>query len=165
MEPITVFLIIFGSALFLAIWPWIRQWVTESLIPWVGEKWNDKIADLLIDVVNWLDDCAIPARNSIKKAWIFIKTRILKIETTYHKETATTGVRSTESIIATIDGKIVKRVEEEEVSWDELPRSMRSEMIRQNSTKGTIDLRDAFLNKFEEKAKEEGLVLEMSVAK
>lgn len=146
----------------LFLWPYIRNYIAERLIPWVRGKFNDEIANNIAVLIDFIDKIVTVARRNLKAGFEFFKTRILRMQSKYTKTSPTTAIKETETYLHTSDGKILKRTETEEVAWEDLPSEIRSEMIRMAAKEGTIDEKAAILTKAKERAAEEGIELEMA---
>jgi hypothetical protein len=114
-------------------------------------------------LVCWLDKQITPAAAMLRKGFALFQERILRMKRTYTKTSATTARSSTETIYKTDDGRFIRRTEEEEVAYEDLPAEIRGEMVRQNASAGTLDVRAAVIEKAEERARQDGIVLETAV--
>jgi hypothetical protein len=164
VEPVTIAIIIISSLLMVAVWPYIVDYLSVSVIPWIREHWGETYAYLLAEFVTWLDRGCSVARAKLRDAWQFFQSRVLRMKATYTKVSATSAKMKTETILATPGGKVVRKIEEQEVTWEDLPPEIRNEMIRQNSEEGVIDFRDAFAKRVKERASKEAVELEMAMS-
>jgi hypothetical protein len=164
MDPVTITLIIkiAGTVIgVLVVWPWILDFFSTKIIPWVREAISGTIADLLADIVIFADKSIVPIRRTAKQLWGYLKQNILGIRMEVTKTSATTAVGKTTMFIRDADGKLKQTIVTEELAWDDLPDEMRSEINRQNTGCAEMDLKKPLEDKFQEQARTQGIALEM----
>ena len=155
-------LVILGAAVLLShYWPQLANWMSQSLIPWVREKAGETAGNLLETLVVWLDKGLVPVLAQVRKAWKFLRERILRLRRTYTKNSADTVMLSTETILVDESGNAVRRVEEEEIDWALLPEDVREAMIKQGQQPAEVDVKALFEHKARERAAEDGIDLEL----
>lgn len=162
MDPLTlVVIVVLGSAAAAAaFWPWIVEFFTEELVPWLKESVSPQFGTMVEDLLVWADKGMVPVRSSVKKCYQAFRENVLGANVTFEKETATTGTKTTEAFIRNSDGKVMKRVFTEEVEYDDLPEAIREEMHRQHKKKANLDIKAVIDKKVRDRAVEEGMVLE-----
>lgn len=142
-------------------WPWIRDFITENVIPWLREVTGSKeLVDMINDCLDWLDGKISITRKYVRKCWRAFEENVLAIKAEYTKTTATSGNRVEEVLIRTGDGTVVKKTIEEEIAWEDLPEEIRSQMLRENKKTASLNVKETILAKAKERAKEEGIQLE-----
>jgi hypothetical protein len=159
--PIQLLVLLGAVALLANYWPQLVDWCSRSLIPWVREKAGEKAGDLLQTLVVWLDKGLVPVLAQIRRAWTFVRERILRLQRTYTKTSSDTVQVSTETILVDESGNAVRRVEEEEIDWALLPEDVREAMIKQGKQPAEVDVKALIEHKARERAKEEGIDLEI----
>jgi hypothetical protein len=158
MEPIST-IIILTALVGLALWNQIREIFSESIIPWTKNHVSPEVANALSDVIVFVDQGASAIRRKAKDAWKEFNETILGSSVKIEKIDAKTAKQTTTTWVKTENGKVMKGVKEEVISYEDIPESIRSEMIRQNSKVGEMDIKEVVKEKFMKKAQEEGMVM------
>ncbi|MBE7463001.1 MAG: hypothetical protein HS116_05835 [Planctomycetes bacterium] len=153
MDPVTIGILIITAALATAFWPWIVEFFTEHVIPWLKQYCGHQIGKLVADMVAWLNGKLNPIRALLRKMIDAFKTNVLGIQTTYKKVSSTECVAESVTLIRQEDGQIVRKVPKGiVVQWDELPDEVCSEMIKQQKKAAMVNVREMILAKAEERA-------------
>ena len=76
-----MFTILISLIVIIFFWPRIRNFMSTSLLKLVREKLGETFANYCIDVVAWLDKKIRGIRRGFKEAWLFVKKRILRMDT------------------------------------------------------------------------------------
>ncbi|HUD46589.1 MAG TPA: hypothetical protein VMR33_07150 [Candidatus Baltobacteraceae bacterium] len=162
MEPITITIAIIGSILVASCWPYIVDFFSTKIIPWLRERVSTTLADILAEALVFADKGITPVRRTVKNIWKYFQQTLLGMKMEVRKTSATTATAKTTTIVRDENGKLVQSTITEELSWDQLPREIREEMTRQNTTAASLDLKNALAEKFRKNAQDQGVVLEMA---
>ncbi|MEI6233305.1 MAG: hypothetical protein WCT04_09645 [Planctomycetota bacterium] len=158
--------LIIGGALLLAtltlFWPWIVNYFTEHLIPWIKEKLGNDLGCVVEDLLVWADKGIASVRNTVRQLVRAFSEGVLGIKTEYEKTSSETATSKTTTYLRKEDGKAVRQVVTEEIDYDELPPAIREEMLQQHKKSAVLDVKEALLKKIEERAAEEGMELGLS---
>lgn len=139
-------------------WNMVLDFINESVRPWVKEKLGSDCESLLVTLTKWLDDGVCLVKRSLKSAWEFFKTHILRMRRSIKVDAqGKTATSVQETIYRDQDNQFIKRVEERKMAYDDLPPELRHEMIRQGRQQLEIDEREIVEHKAEERAEEQGL--------
>lgn len=122
---ITILVVIF-------FWPRIRNFFSTSLSKFIREKLGETFANYCIDVVAWLDKNIRGIRRGFKEAWLFVKKRILRMDTEVMVDGNMDCVSKDTTLIDMGNGKVSKIVTTHNVVFDELPEEIQQEIIKQN---------------------------------
>ena len=122
---ITILVVIF-------FWPLIRNFFSTSLSKFIREKLGETFANYCIDVVAWLDKKIRGIRRGFKEAWLFVKKRILRMDTEVKVDENLNCVSKETALIDMGNGKVGKIVETHNVDFDKLPAEIQQEIIKQN---------------------------------
>lgn len=158
----TIILLI-GGALLVEFWPQIVDFFSSKIIPWVRNHVSDKYADVIGRIVSFADGKIVLIRRTLKEAWQKFKSFILGMRSTYKRRGANKVEVKTEMFTPSSNGNVNNTIITEQVEWDELPESVRSEMLRQNKQEASLDVREAVVEKVKQEARQRDLleVLEM----
>jgi hypothetical protein len=153
VEPITSLIII--SILFgVLFWPYIMEFFTSVLIPFVHEHMDKEIADLLKELVMFLDDAICPVRQKLVESWGAFTKMFKEIRTTFTKISPDMVTATTE--VKTFDNKNIP-VPDQNVPWYKLPTQVRDEMINKNVKRAELDQRKAIEARMKQKCDEKGI--------
>jgi hypothetical protein len=149
-----------------AAWPYIADFFSKHVIPWFRQNVSDSVADTVSGLFSWLDNKMTLVRAKLRGAWNLFKRVFLGGSISVQKISATEAIQKSSTYMCKEDGSVVRRVEEKKVPWEQLPQSIREEMIRNSTDHASLDLKgmkEAVRQRALEKAEEEGmeLVLEM----
>ena len=122
---ITIFVVIF-------FWPRIRKFFSTSLSKFIREKLGETFANYCIDVVAWLDKKIRGIRRGFKEAWLFVKKRILRMDTEVMVDGNMDCISKETTLIDMGKGKVCRIVETCDVVFDALPEEIQREIIKQN---------------------------------
>ncbi len=165
MDPFTIAIIlkvIGGTTVVLVSWPWILDFFSTKIIPWVREHLSTSLADVLAEICCFIDNKAVGIRRNIKSLWKYLRENLLGCETAYTKISSNTAIGKTTTLVRNEDNKLMRTTVTEELNWDDLPEKIRSEMNRQSNATAELDQKKVIETKFKETAQERGMPLEMS---
>ncbi len=162
MDPITIGIWIIGIALTVTFWPWIVDFFSRKLIPWVRTRISTTLADWIESFIIFAENKINPVRRSVKKLWSVFHQHVLGSKMEVRKIDATTVAGKTTTIIKDENGKFLQSTTEEVLAWDELSEAIRSEMNRQGKTEAVIDLKKTAEEKFRESAQKQGMEMELT---
>jgi hypothetical protein len=166
MLPILPILIGLGisSAAFIYFWNHLREFLNGTFRNFIQERFGMEWGQRIGTFLSWLDDRVVSARQTAKQFAAWFKSRIMMIKTTYTQNNAH-QVTSKRKMVTKLDnGELLQRTEEQIISYDDLPREIRHEMIRQRTKTAEMDDRELIKKKIAERAKEENdKELEMSM--
>jgi hypothetical protein len=158
MPIIETILIIGGLAAAVAFWPWILSYFTESIIPWVRANVSEEMATVITEVIVFADKGICPvlgfSKSTLNK---FMKT-ILGTETHIEKIDSSTAKQTNTVFIQTEAGKVIQQVTEKVIPYENIPESIRSEMLIQNKLAGELDIKNEFLKRVKEQAEKQGIL-------
>ena len=123
-------------------WEDILEWASTSLADVVGDLLGPAARDLLFEVLTHMDAVVTAARQGAKKLWAQIKATVLKASVSIEKLTNSDFVRRMTTYIrkwADGEEKYVRVIQEEQISWEDLPEGVRAQTIRHGSVP-TADL-------------------------
>ena len=150
---ITILVVIF-------FWPRIRNFISTSLSKFLRERLGETFADYFTDVVAWLDKKIRGIRRGFKEAWLFVKKRILRMDTEVMVDGNMDCVSKDTTLIDMGNGKVGRIVETHNVVFDELPEEIQREIIKQNFATdgyrhGKLDNREVIQTMAAERLKED----------
>ncbi|MDR0703362.1 MAG: hypothetical protein LBF88_00065 [Planctomycetaceae bacterium] len=157
MFPILPLIIVLGvaSASFTYFWHDIRDYLNGTFRDFIQKHFGMEWGQYLGKCLAWLDDGMVSARKGAKKFVDWFRSRVITIDTTYKKIRPNKATCNRESYVKCDDGRILHRIEEKEISYDELPQAIRHEMIRQKTTEAQIDNKKLIEKKIQERAEED----------
>ena len=136
------------SAAFLFFWNQLRDYLNGDFRTWLTEKMGQSVGDGFAHFLVWVDSGAVKAKNLIKGGYKFFRLRVLGMKRQFVKKANSNEVEATREIYTDIgNGKMLKRTEEEVISYEDLPDSVRHEMIRQQTNHAELDERELILAK------------------
>ena len=162
MDPITIATAIAASILVATCWPYIVDFFSTKIIPWLRERVSTKLAEILAEVIVFADKGITSLRRSVKSIWKYFRHTILGMKMEVQKTSTTTATAKTTTVVQDERGKVVQSTITEDLSWDQLPPEIRAEMTRQNTNAASLDLKKTLAEKFQETAQQQGIVLEMA---
>jgi len=142
--PLITLFLIGGAMLSVAVtyWAAIAEWFSERAAPWL-EQHVPALAPHLKKAFIVIDQhVAGPVRRAIKRAWSAVRQHLLEATLTY-KKSGGVWVQRNESYLQDQVGprsKIIKRVEENTVDWDDLPESVRAASLARRQQSTSVDL-------------------------
>lgn len=142
--PLIPIFLIGGAVLTVAVtyWAAITEWFSERAAPWL-EQHVPALAPHLKKAFIAIDQhVATPLRRAIKRAWSAVRQYLLEATMTYKKSDGV-WVQRNESYLQDQIGpgsKIIKRVEETPVAWDDLPESVRAAALARRQQATSVDL-------------------------
>lgn len=140
---------------FLYFWNNIREYLTIGFRPWIAEKFGVRVGDSFAELICWLDNKTTAIIRNLKGIIRFFKERVLGMKSNYKKISPHTVVHERESYIHLDDGKVLRRKETTEMAYEDLPDSIRSEMIRQCETEASMDEKQFTIDNIKRRAGEE----------
>jgi hypothetical protein len=162
MEPITLTIWLVTAALAVAFWPWIVDFFSTKLIPWVRNRISTTLADGIATFIDFADGKIVPVRRAVKQMWLAFRQHVLGSKMEVRKIDATTVAGKTTTVIKDENGKFMQSTTEEVLDWDELPEAIRSEMNRQGKTEAVMDLKKTAEEKFRQSAQQAGMEMELA---
>lgn len=140
------------TAIFAAFWNWIRDFLNGWLRDRLESLFGASKCEWYVSFVCWLDDRVCATKVIARRWWNWFKSKVLRIKTNYRK-TANGYVKTTETITVKPEdeNKAIRVVTEEEVPWENLPSSVRKEMIHQETDEAELDVTDVINQKAKEK--------------
>lgn len=142
-----------ATAAFLFFWNSLRDYLNGSFRTWLTEKLGTSVGDGFAHFLIWVDNIAVAAKNILKKGYIFFRTRVLGMKRKFVKNANSNDVTATREVYTDLGGgKILKRTEEEIISYEDMPDSIRKEMIRQQTNMAEMDERETVLAKARDQA-------------
>lgn len=131
---INIGLMIFGLALvggvIITFWETIVRAVKHSILPWFRENYP-QLAHLIEDAFDQVDKAVVAIRRKIKAAWQKVRQTLLQTLVKFENRGPRWFRVVTSFLIKNLHGpKLVRRVEEEEVPYDELPDEFRKAWFR-----------------------------------
>jgi hypothetical protein len=143
-----------GTA-FLYFWNALRDYLNGVFRTWLTERLGQSVGDGFAHFLGWVDSAAVGTKKFIKEGYTFFRTRVLGMKRKFVKKANSNEVEAThESFINLGGGKILKRVEEEIISYDDLPDCVRHEMIRQQTNEAELNEKELVLAKAQDTAQQ-----------
>jgi hypothetical protein len=162
MDPITLVIIAMGT-LITAAWPWIVNFFSIRIIPWVRERISPALADAIADFLAFADRGVVMLRSGVKNTWKTFKRHVLGSKMEVRRIDATTANSKITTIVRDEHGKLIQSTTEEILNRDELLPEIRNELTRQASKTAKMDLKKAVEEKFCEQAKQAGMAMELTI--
>lgn len=129
-----------ATSALLVLWEKVTDWASESFFPFV-EKHLPSIIEHVKNAFTWIDKQAVNIRRLIKAAWNKVRQYLLKMAIYFEKQSSNKWVRKTTSyVIKNLQAKqVVKREEEEDITWDDLPPEIRKSFMKAKENNFEID--------------------------
>ncbi len=162
MEPVTIAILFVSSVLAVAFWPWIVDFFSTTVIPWVRSNVSSMVGSWLADVLAIADGAITPIRRTVKTLWKYFKHTFLGCKVEFTKTSAITAVGKTVTTVRDENGKVMQSTITEELSWEDLPEPIRSEMTRQNKNTAQMDLKEVVETKYRAVAQKNGMEMELT---
>ncbi|MBP3557779.1 MAG: hypothetical protein J6K20_08780 [Thermoguttaceae bacterium] len=150
----------FGSKALHWLWRQIVYFCQTKLIPWVKKILGQTAGDVLANIVHYIDNGVVFSAQAVRAARVWLRAKLAKLTTSYVKVGPSTVERSCETILRNDDGSGQCLVETRKLDWCELPPEIRAK-IRETQASVVVDDRDILITKFDEKAEENGVALEL----
>ncbi|MBR2005035.1 MAG: hypothetical protein IKK39_14650 [Thermoguttaceae bacterium] len=150
----------FGRKAWLWLWRQLVYFCQTKLVPWMKKTFGQTAGDVLANIVYYIDNGVVFSAQAVRAARAWLRAKLAKLTTSYVKVGPSTVERSCETILRNDDGSGECRVETRKLDWSELPPEIRAK-IRETHAPVVIDDRDVLLTRFDEKAEENGVVLEL----
>lgn len=152
--------IIVTSIVVLFFWPGIRNFISTSLSKFLRERLGETFADYVTDVVAWLDKKIRGIRRGFKEKWLFVKKRILRMDTEVMVDGNMGCVSKGTTLIDMGNGKVGRIVETHKVDFDYLPEEIQREIIKKNFAEdgyrhGKLDNKEVIQTMAAERLKED----------
>jgi hypothetical protein len=162
MDPITIATILAtiggGAIVIAALWPYIVDYFSTKLIPWVREAVSDSAADAIADVIAFVDNRMTAGRSLTKSAYRTFRETLLGCKAVYEKMSSNTVRIDTTALLRKGTGELAAESVKTILEWDDLPAKIRQEMIRQNQTKGEINLKSEIEHRVRQGAQEKNML-------
>jgi hypothetical protein len=118
---------------FIYYWPTILDWARKTVVPFLRDIHPD-LAHLAEELLVATNKIVGAVRRTAKALWKKLLSTLISVVTSYTQKDASTFLRKTEVITTSSQaGKVRKRVEEEEISIDDLPEELQAELIRRGA--------------------------------
>ncbi|MBR4834976.1 MAG: hypothetical protein IKU86_11705 [Thermoguttaceae bacterium] len=155
-----VALLVLGRKALYWLWRNVAFVCQTKLIPWMRNTWGDAPADVLANVVSFIDGEIVWTERVARNARRWIRAKLAKQTSMFRKVGPSTVEATTETILRNVDGTGECRVEQRKLDWNELAPEIRAKM-RASNEPVVVDDRDVLLTRFDERAEENGLELEV----
>ncbi len=157
--PVVLSSLIIIVATIVACWNWFRDTILQKIVRPILEKtFGTEKSQWFVDLIVWLDNKITLTRRVLKIAWDQFKTRVLNCTSRYTKMgTGEICKKTTETVMLDANGGTLIRREKEEVSYDDLPKEVRSEMVRLNAKSVSFDNKAAIEERFKNRCHEENI--------
>ena len=163
MDPIIIPSIIIIVTILLGAWPWVVDFFSTRIFPWVRERVSPGLADVLCEFLAFADQGATALRRGIKNVWRTFQQHFMGSKMDVKKISATTAQSKTTTIVRDETGKFIQTTTEEVLDWDQLPGPIRSEMTRQGTKAASMDLKKTVEEKFRQQADKAGMAMELTL--
>jgi len=136
------------TAAFLYFWNSLRDYLNGTFRTWLTEKAGQEVGEGFAHLLIFIDSGAVYAKNLIKSGYKFFQTRILRMNRKFVKKANSNDVEATRETYTDIGGgKILKRIEEEIISYEDMPDEVRREMIRQQTNDAELNEKEIVMAK------------------
>ncbi len=149
-------LILGGMAIttIITFWNKILNWAQESLFPWI-EKKLPGLTDTVKEAFTWIDrNVAVPIRLLVKAAWNKLRNYLLKMTVEFEQRSSIQWVKKTTSWVSkkldTSKPVIKKVIEEDVITWDDLPAEVRENWLINQEKRGKLDVTEVRDRQLEE---------------
>ena len=112
-----------------------------------------------VEFLLWADGRMTGAHRGIKMLWKKFKDTIIKVKSTYSKNSDGTYKKTSESLVRASPTSAKRIVVEENVGWEYLPDSVREEMVRLRTKDAELDDKAVVEEKIRQRAVEDGIDL------
>lgn len=140
----------------VAFWETVLGWMQGSIFPWIDLNLPQSIASGIRYAFIQLDRTAVAIRATAIDAWRLLRRYLLKQMLEIEAITYT-SFKFTRRLVSWLRHsedslRVVKVVEESEVTWDQLPDDVREQLIQKGThhvpTANLTDLRDREVAKY-----------------
>jgi hypothetical protein len=94
--------------------------------------------------------------------WRRFNETLLDVTTKYEKIDSSTARQTTTTKLKSDDGKVMVGVTEEVIGWEDIPKEIRSDMIKQNKKTAVYNSKDVVKKQLEKKLSEEGMAMTLA---
>ena len=132
-------------------WDKICNWVAEVVVPWL-EQHVPALAPYLEKAFVTIDrNIMAPLRGVVIRAWRMIRPYLLQAIVAFEKTGNTWIRRLTSYLKSKLPDQVVRRIEEQEVDWVEIPEEVRLRILegRANRKVDFTELRDREVQELE----------------
>jgi hypothetical protein len=157
MVPIIAIVIAGGlaTAAFLFFWNQLREYLNGAFRTWLTSILGETVGNGFASLIAFIDSGAVSARNLLKSGYNFFRTRILGAKRKFVKKANSNDVEATREIFTDLGGgKILKRTEEVIISYEDMPDSVRREMVRQQTNEAELNEKELVLAKAQDLAQQ-----------
>lgn len=117
-------------AAIIKLWPQILDWAQKTAVPFLA-KIHPKLGELATETLVMANKVVGAARRTLKQAWQKLRNVLLSVVEEFIKVDSSTFRRITTAYAAAEDStQVNRRIEEEELSYDDLPQEIQEELIR-----------------------------------
>ncbi len=154
-------LLLIGVPLALALWFWnkIVFFFQTRMIPWVRSHIGNSAADLLANLIAFVDNAATFVRRTIRKGYRWVCENILGMKTKYSQVDHHIVEIVQRTFVKDENGNYVEVTVKTPTPRDEVPANARGAIMKNGGTVEINDL-DELKNKIKKRAEEEGIELE-----
>ena len=146
-------LFVAGVALFF--WQSILSFFVNTFIPWLVKTIGPVAADVFKKIVTFVKGAVKWTRLQIRKAWAWLRARVLSIKTVYKFPGPKKCVRETTSYIVSEEGNILENVTTEELAWEDIPADVRKALMKITEDEIAINARAELEENFKNQIKEQ----------
>ena len=154
-------LLLLGVPLAVMLWFWnkIVFFCQTRLIPWVRSRLGNNAADMLANLIAFLDKGATFVRRNIRQAYRWLCQNVFGMKSKYAQTGPNTVVITAETYVMDENGNFVKVTSTETAASDDVPAEVRKELLKYGGAAEIDDLNE-MKNKIKARAAEEGIELE-----
>lgn len=160
---IEILLVIAVSAVLLVYWAEIMDIFQKNIIPWCRGKISSSVVDSIADFISFCDNGVCWTKRQIKEAWQTFKENILGVKDEYEKISPTEATRKRTVYAKADNGDVYRQVTEDKIPYEDLPADVRKEMMRQNTPKASLDIKELVRQKAIKTAKNNEIELVLEV--
>ena len=147
------------AAVMLWFWNKIVFFFQTRLIPWVRSRLGNGAADMLANLVAFLDKGATFVRRAVRQGYRWLCQNVFGMKSKYAQTGPGSVVVTTETYVMDENGNFVKVTSTETAHSDDVPADARKELLKNNGAAEVDDLNE-LKNRIKERAAEEGIELE-----
>jgi ribosomal protein L20A (L18A) len=143
------------TAAFLFFWNQLREYLNGAFRTWLTEKLGETVGEGFAHFIVFVDSGAVSAKNILKAGYKFFRMRVLGAKRKFVKKANSNEVEATREIYTDLGGgKILKRTEEEIISYEDMPDCVRREMLRQQTNEAELNEKELVLAKAQDIAQQ-----------
>ncbi|MBR4834977.1 MAG: hypothetical protein IKU86_11710 [Thermoguttaceae bacterium] len=155
---VLLFLVGLSAATVLWFWNNIVFFFQTRAIPWTRARLGERAADLLANLISFVDRGATFIRRKIRGGYRWLCQNILRVKSKYKQENPFEATQETSMIMTDGQGGYEEIVLTKTIPVDELPDDARRRLIARNEAE--IDDLEQLKKKIKERAHKEEIELE-----